>query len=237
MPPYLASGPAVNLGHTAGPNGEDFTRFLTSFGLPIEEAAERMKFVQRDIGPFRAALPDLLGTAQGYLGMVNGYMKAPLELMTDTQLHTGRRLSDLYRPTPWNLYGRIDGPVGDTLSELGQNLPGTRFGTTFNKLIDDRKPGWAKALNLLTGVKISDVDTDKAYNIEARKQADEIARQDPRLAAFTNYHVKPDQADKVDPALEQFMGLRSLMTAEAHDAAVARKRQMMLRQIEQAGKL
>jgi hypothetical protein len=222
VPDYLSSGPAVGLGQTKGPNGENFTRFLTSFGLPLEEALERFKFQSRDIGGHQVALPDLVGTGASFLGMANPYFKAPIEMATDTQLHTGRRLSDLHQPSLFNGYGAIGGPFGNFLSEVGANSPLTRFGSTISKLGDERKPGWAKALNFLTGVKISDVDTEKARNIEARKAMEEMMRQDPRMAQFVNFYVKPGA--EVDPALQAQMETYARFQREAHAASEARRK-------------
>jgi hypothetical protein len=54
-------------------------------------------------------------------------------------------------------------------------------------------------LNLLTGVRLSDVETDKQRAVETRAALEVIMRGHPELSQFTNFYVKPEDTSKLMP--------------------------------------
>jgi hypothetical protein len=189
VPDDLASGAAVPL----GTNADGTQRYLSGFGLPLEEAMQRFQFRDR--------LPDVRGTARQWMGMVNPLLRAPVEQLTNLHFFSGRpldeqKLSPLARPLePW---------IGTGGARLGQqvleNTPFSRFASTANKMLDERRPAWQKALNLLSGVRISDVDSEKARAMEARDAALDIARTMPHLSPKPRgYYVKPENQPLLTP--------------------------------------
>jgi hypothetical protein len=83
--------------------------------------------------------------------------------------------------------------------QLAANSPLTRFFTSAEKLTDPRKATWQKALNLESGVRVTDVDVDKQRAVETRAALEGIMRGRPTLSQFTNFCVKPEDMAKLNP--------------------------------------
>jgi hypothetical protein len=81
-----------------------------------------------------------------------------------------------------------------------------------------------KALNLLTGVRVTDVDVEKAKAIEARKSLEELLRKAPHLSQFTNFFVKPDDVAQLTPEEVKMMKLYA-NSQEASKAYAKAKKQ------------
>ena len=77
------------------------------------------------------------------------------------------------------------------------NSPLTRFFTSADKLTDPRKEWWQKALNVLSGARVTDVDTEKQRAVETRAALEDIMRSHPTLSEFTNFYVKPEDTAKL----------------------------------------
>jgi hypothetical protein len=85
------------------------------------------------------------------------------------------------------------------LGQIVANSPLTRFFTSADKLTDPRKEAWQKAQNLLTGVRVTDVDVDKQRAIETRGALEDIMRTHPNLSNYSSFYVKPEDAAKLTP--------------------------------------
>jgi hypothetical protein len=225
-PEYLASGAAIPL----GPEQGGTQRFLAKFGLPIEEMAERFKFKNYELPTGgQATLPSLGGTALSFLGSTNPLLKGPLEYATDTQFHTGRRLSDLHAKGIAGGFGLVDDSIAQPLTQLVANSPLARFASTANTLADDRKGPGVKAANLLTGVRITDVDMTKQRAVAARKELEAMLKADPRIAEFVNYYARPGA--EIPPELVERLRLFSTMKAQAKDFHQDKAKQEQLRRL------
>jgi hypothetical protein len=212
-PQYLASGVAI----PTGPERDGKRQYVSKLGLPFEEAFERWHF--------RDGLPDLRATALDYMGNMNPLIKGPLEQLFDVQFHSQRRLSDLRAPAAATAIGRLFGEENpQLLAQVMANTPFTRFVTTADKLIDDRK-GWAaKAANLLTGVRVTDVDTDVQRAVEMRNTLEDILRGQPHLSNYTSFYVKPEEVPQLTEEEVLLMRLYSEMQDRAR-AYAEQKRQ------------
>lgn len=129
-------------------------RYLSQLGLPME-----------DVGQIAA------GPMQYALGQLNPFIKGPLEVATNRQFFSGRELSDLRSTTG----------MPPALENLLTNSPLARIPTTARTLADPRKGPLAKALNLLTGVKLTDVDMDRARTAAGRRALEEQLRSLPNV--------------------------------------------------------
>ncbi len=208
IPDYLAAGAAI----PTGPERDGKRQYISKLGLPAEEAFERLKF--------KGGLPDLGATALDYMGQLNPLIKGPLEQLFDVQFHTGRRLSDLKAPTAARTLGEVFGEDNpQLLAQAMANTPFTRFVSAADRLLDDRKSPLAKAANLLTGGRVTDVDTEKSRAIEARNALEEILRGQPHLSRYTSFYVKPDQAGDLSPQEITLMRLYSEMQRRAREYA------------------
>jgi hypothetical protein len=197
VPDYLASEVSVPLGNA--PNG--YSRYIGGFGLPLEEAFQRLKMKDNR--------PDWKATAMAYLGTTNPLIKAPLERLFDTQLYSGRRLSDLRPQGTATALGRVFGEDNpQLLAQVMANSPLSRFFTTWDKMVDERKPLWAKLLNTLSGVKITDVDTEKQQAIEMNNALRDMMRGQPHLRESIDYSIRPGMEPMLTPAEMEQMRMK-----------------------------
>ncbi|WP_435018246.1 hypothetical protein TA3x_000201 [Tundrisphaera sp. TA3] len=202
IPGYLKSAGAI----PTGPEQGGVRQFLSSFGTPIEEAFGRFRF--------QGGLPDVRGTALQVAGMMNPLIKGPLEQLTDTQLHTGRKLSTIQPGPTATALGRLIGEDHPQfLSQVLANTPAARFLTSLDKLIDDRKGFGVKALSLATGMGLSTVDVAKARQMEAAAARDELLSRMPHVKSRIGYYVK--QADVPSLGADEVEMLRLMATMQA----------------------
>lgn len=206
IPEYMQGGVAIKMGDEQ--NGTQ--RFLSSLGLPFEEAFGRIKM--------NGGLPDVSKTALSYMGTLNPLLKGPMEQIFDRQFHTGRQLSDL-RPTGvGSLFGALDEDSAQPLAQFLANTPATRVISTIDKLIDERKGAVPKAMNLLSGFKIADVNMDKMRAIDAREVLTDLLRKNPDISSFTNFYVKPENLPKLSEYELNLLRLFALQKERAKQA-------------------
>ena len=147
---------------------------------------------------------------------MNPLVKAPLEQLFNTQFHTQRQLSDLHAPQAASALGRLwndDNP--QLLSQVMANSPLTRFVSSADKLMDPRKSWAQKALNLGTGVKVTDVDVDKQRAIDTRAALEDILRTHPNLSRYSAFYAKPEDEANLTPEEIKLMRLYAGQQAAA----------------------
>jgi hypothetical protein len=212
VPDYLQSGVSIPV----GPEENGMRRYISKLGLPAEEAFERLHF--------RNGLPDLGRTAMDYMGQLNPVIKGPLEQLFDTQFHTQRKLSDLKAPQAASAIGRLFGDDNpQALAQFMANTPLTRFATSADKLLDDRKDWLTKAVNLGTGVRITDVNTDKQRAIDLNNAVRELMRGHEHISEYPSFYVKPEQAPNLTPEEVELMRLYSTLQQNARNFAKGQK--------------
>jgi hypothetical protein len=219
IPEYLASGVAKPIGEET-PEGRQ--QYLSQIGLPVEEAFERLKFAN--------GMPDLKNTIFAYLGTASPLIKGPLESLFNTQLFSGRKLSDLKTPAAVRgTLGEIlneDSPLIPAVSQVLANSPATRFITSLDKLTDKRKSWPQIAANMLTGARVSDVDVDAARAIETRKALEAILARSPRITQHTDFYVKPENRARLTDEDIRNMQMMARIQKNAQLAVQQRKRQL-----------
>jgi hypothetical protein len=197
LPPYLGGGLAIPI----GAEQEGTQRYLTKLDLPWEQPFDLFS-----VGP-GAAGKTLMRT----LGQLNPIIKGPLELGANRQFYTGRELDDLY--------SRTGIPMID---QLVMNSPAARVLSTGGTLLDARKDPFAKALNLLTGAKLSDVDMGKQRGQVALDMIRDVLNQDPNVSKFSNFSVRPQALGSLTP--DEVEAMRLYRTLERDMAQAARRR-------------
>lgn len=199
LPEYLQGG----LGIPLGPEGEDGQqKFLTNLDLPVESVFE----------PLHAGPGWMAQTGQDILSQLNPLIKGPLELATGQQFFTGRKLADLYSPT-----GSV---VADQL--IG-NSPLTRMASSARTIMDDRKSIPIKAINLLTGARVSDVDIDKQRSIASRELLEESLRGPGQT--FEHLYIPEDVLPTLSPEeLQQYQLYKALSSRAQKEAREKKKR-------------
>lgn len=213
VPEYLANNFTLPL----GPEQEGKRRFLSSLGLPQEEAFKEMSTWN--------GLPDVTGTLMRYMGNLNPLIKGPLEQMTNTQFYSGRKLSDLRASnTGRTLASLISDEYAQPLSQFVSNTPLTRFATSLDKLMDTkglsasgRKPGWATALNLLTGARVTDVDLDAQRHFEERAAIERMLSGRPNVSKYVQYYVRPENKANLSPEEQQLLQMQGVLEQRAKE--------------------
>lgn len=181
VPPWIAEGAATPI--EGGPEGQK--RFISSFGLPMEDE------LVKTIGAL--AQGDIGRTFQQAFGMSQPFVKLPAELATGTQMYSGRKLEDL-RPYEFaTLGGLVPEDVARQASQVIANTPLSRFGSTLDKFIDERKDLGTTLLNTATGVRVTDVDVDKIKERAAQEQLKKMLRGQPGVKARDEVYVPREQ--------------------------------------------
>lgn len=150
VPGWIGEGAALPLGQ----NDDGTQRYLSSFGLPVEDESFKA------MGSL--AKGDVTRAAEQALGMTFPWFKSPLELLFNKQLSSGRPLTDLKPYEFASLGGLLNDRQARVLTEVAANTPASRTLSTINSLTDDRKGPGVQALNLATGIKQTDVDVGRA---------------------------------------------------------------------------
>lgn len=202
-PDYVAESAAIPLG--TSPDGTK--RYITGLGLPFEDP------LSFGGGGVRGAL--LEAASRG-----NPLLKGPVEWATGQSFFQkgpegGRPLEDMdptIGRTLANWAGR-DRPVtfhgSQAVEAIAGNSPLSRILTTTRQLSDKRKGYGAKATNLLTGVKVSDVSPAVQDSL-LREQAQKILKSYPEARTYTQTFVPKDEWAKLAP--DERLKVESLTT-------------------------
>jgi hypothetical protein len=182
VPQYVAEGASVPL--PGAPEGQQ--RYITGFGLPIEDEAVKT------LGALSQG--DLSRAAQQALGMTQPFIKAPLEFAFGKQLYSGRALEDLKPYELASAGGLLDDRQARILTQLVANTPASRASSTVNKLMDfERKGIPAELANLLSGVRVSDVDVEKARDAAAKDVIGGMLRGQPGVRTTSDVYIPKER--------------------------------------------
>jgi hypothetical protein len=167
-------------------------RYLTNVDLPWESTFGLPSLGVGATASARVA-DAVQRTGSNILGMANPLIKAPLEYITNRQLYSGRQLSDLYSVLEQDI-----GPMGRPLEQLATNLLpfGARAIGTYRQLRDDRldpADRYSKAaFNLLAGLKLTDVDSERTKQLAARDMLNKLLSTTPGVRTYENITVPDD---------------------------------------------
>lgn len=194
LPEYLGGGLAVPVG------GEDngTQRYLTSTGLPYEDALDMASF-----GP-----KGLEKTLMHQLSQLNPLIKGPLEVASNRQFYSGRDLDQLY--------SRTGIPFAD---QLLYNSPAAKATGIAGQIIDPRKDTSALLTNLLTGARLSDVDMARQRDLSAKDLVNELLTGDQNIGRYEKLYIRPDQLGNVSPEEIDLMRLYKAVEKRAEQRA------------------
>lgn len=206
-PQYIAEGASLPLGQPA----PGVNRFVSSFGLPIEDEAIKT------IGSLMRG--DVRRGFQQVLGMGNPLFKAPFEQAFDTQLYSGRRLSDLEPSAVASLGGLLPERTAQIASQFVANTPFARGVSSIDRLLDERKGIVPTLINLGTGARISDVDVNRSQLAAERTMLQELLRPSREVRVREDIYVPADQMQNLDPyerlLMEMYRGVQRDQSAAA----------------------
>jgi hypothetical protein len=179
-------------------------------------------------------------TAKDVMGRLNPLIKGPIEIAMGTQAYSGRNLLDLDSNV-----GRIISNLGlakeppkvsPLIDEILSNSPAARGLTTLRTLTDPAKGLGARLLNVMTGVKVTDVNMEQARNATIKESIEEVMRGKPGVHSMRPHlYVPKEERNKLDPADLMLMDLYRQQIAEAKRKAMAKKRLAPLLDMIQAG--
>lgn len=209
VPSYISEGTAIPMAGMPEWLGGKDGRYIAGFGLMHEAPFEMM-----------ALQPTVSGTIQRTAQKVGSMLAPPIrgavETVTGVNLHTGRPQRDMYQ---YPFSGDTEaGRFGNLV--LG-NSPLARQISTVRKALDDRKDLGTRAVNLLSGVQITDLSggVERAKEFEARKAVEEMMRQSPRFRTFENLYVPKEMYGSLTPLEMDLLRLKDSQLKKARQAA------------------
>ena len=227
VPDYVAESASVPLGTL--PEGSK--RFITGFGLPFED-------------PLSLLAPDPQSGFLEALSRTSPILKGPLEFATGESFFQRG-------PGGGRDFGDMDPTLGRTLANLGNltglreskkpvrfpgseiveqilgNSPLSRVGTSLRTATDPRKGLVGKGLNLLTGIRVTDVSPG-SQDALLRERAQQLERQLGAKSYQKTYfteEIKAEMSPKQRAVAEQLEALRKLLEQRAKSRAAAKERQ------------
>lgn len=210
-PAYMAEGASIPI--PGAPDG--FSRYISGLGTPLEDSGLQA------LGSL--AKGDISRAMQIAGGGLNPLIKGPLEEAFGRQLYSGRRLDELHVGQVASLGGLLPDTVARQLQQIVSNSPAARFVGTGEQLADPRKGLGPTIANLLTGVKISDIDTAAQQNYAARDLAKNELRSTPNARVQEDVYVPAALKDQLTP--EQRLIIDMLRVSNQRAAAQAKERQ------------
>jgi hypothetical protein len=159
-------------------------------------------------------------------------LQVGLENMFDTQLWSGRKKSDLYQSPSRDQ--RINdliniSPLSRVASTIRRTLP-VAIGkpieeATGLKFYDERKNAADKMVAMLIGgLKITDVDIDKAMSIEGRSMIEDALAPINEVRSFSRIYVKPEDLATMTPEELRLYSLNLYLLARSRRVLAAKKK-------------
>lgn len=222
LPEHLRQSAAIPLPGLS-PN-DTLERVVNNLDLPYEGLVNLITpgvgntFTQRAYDTVRK-------TGMNLLGQLNPIIKAPLEMILDRQLYTGRELSDLYSVLEQDL-----GPIGRPLEQLLVNFVpgGTRLNSIYRTARDSRLSAADRAAKLLInntlGLKVTDYDKEKAREKAARAMLNELLQTTPGVRTYENLTVPDEALRSMSPDQQQMYLLYKVLQSEASKRSRERKK-------------
>jgi hypothetical protein len=223
-PPYMRRSSAIPLPSDWTDGNENLRRYITSIDLPWESTFNLL--TPGTGGTIPSAITDtIVQTGSNLLGQTNPLLKAPLEMITNRQLYTGRDLSDAY-----SVLERDLGMYGRPAEQILMNAPfGSRGLGIYRTLTDDRLTGADRAtklaFNLLAGAKIRDVDVERTKQLAARDVLNQILETTPGVRTYENITVPEDVLRAMPKEQRDMYLLYKVIQSEAAKRARDRKKQ------------
>ncbi len=197
IPDAVGEGVALPIG---GRQEDGTQRYLSGLGLPFEELG---KIASGNPAPFQRV-------GQQLLGNLNPMLKGPLESIFGVQAFSGRELADL-RPR----YG------SSTADQWIANSPLGTLANRASKFADPRKGVSGAAATLFSPARITDVDMNRAQEIEGRQLLEQQLRANPAVRSFDRLYVPEEFVGSMSPQDQQLMRLYATMLQRSRERNAA----------------
>lgn len=216
LPEHISGGLAIPVG---GETDEGNQRFLTGVDLPFEILGDIFK-----MGPTLGSTLEKTGLSLA--GNMNPLFKGPAELATGKQFFSGRDLKDLDS----NISRTIENVTGQQVDvppifdqALGMS-PLSRVGTTLRTLTDGRKGALAKATNLLSGARLSDVNMPQQESLLGRELLTELLAPEQGVSTFEKVYIKPENLKNLTPEALEYWRLYNALERQAQEKGRERRK-------------
>ena len=225
VPEQLRSSAAFALPGEYGEEG-NLQRYLTNIDVPFEGLVNL--FTQGTGNNVVEQFTDTVQkTGMNLLGQLNPLYKAPLEMLFNRQLYSGREMSDLY-----SVLEKGIGPLGRPLEQLVVNAPGgSKLNAILRTAMDDRLSPADRATKLLINnllwIKVTDVDEERASDQAARKSLTNLLKAVPGVRTYENVSVPEDVLREMPEAQRRQYVAYKILQAEAAKRARERKKAEM----------
>jgi hypothetical protein len=240
IPEHLRQNIAIPLSGALGSRDPERQRFLTGLGLMHEDPLSLYQPAGTFSGTIQNTLQDLLGRA-------NPLLKAPAEMAFRQQLFSGRDLLDLdsnLGRIAQNIGNLAGMELGDTppriplwVDQFASASPASRLLTTLRTLTDPAKGAGAKALNLLTGARLSDTNLEKARSVSINEAVEAILRGKPGVRSLRPHlYVREEDREKLNPVDLLLLDLYRQQLAEAKRAAMRKTKYKTLQDALQSAR-
>lgn len=213
VPEDLRKTTAIQLPGEYGREG-NLQRYLTKIDLPWRGLVD---MVSPSFGntPLESVSKTLQKTGMNLAGQLNPLVKAPLELLLNRQLYSGRELSDLYSMLEQDI-----GPAGRLAEQLIVNAPGgSKIMGMIRTARDDRMTPAGRAgkiaFNLLSGLGVTDRDPEKSRSQAARAMLNEMLEATPGVRTYENITVPDDVLQTMPQEQRDMYLLYKIIQSEA----------------------
>jgi hypothetical protein len=223
VPEDLRKTTAIQLPGGYGEEG-NLQRYLTKIDLPWRGLVD---LISPAVG--NNALDSATGTLQksamNLLGQLNPLIKAPLEMVLDRQLYSGRELSDTYSMLEQDI-----GPAGRIAEQLLVNAPGgSKLMGMVRTARDERLSPLGRlgklAFNTASGFGVTDRDPVKARNQAARAMLTQLLKDTPGARTYENLTIPDDVLPTLPEDQRQQYLLYKILQSDAAKRARARKQE------------
>jgi hypothetical protein len=196
-------------------------RYISSIGSPIEDELLKAIGSLAKLKPADAIRQVAAGT--------NPLLRGPFEWATGMQLHTGRKLSDL-RPMKSTTFGVLSEDQSRVPSMFLSNTPLTRFFSAADKLVDTfgpdaRRTPLETAVNLLSGVRVTDVDLEKHKEIAGRQAIEQALTGKPGIRIHSRPYAKKEDIPNLNQAEVELLRLQKTLEQKAKQRERLRKKE------------
>ena len=208
-------------------SGDGLQRYLTKIDFPWE-APLNLLTPGVGVGPVSAMTDTVAQTGSNIIGMLNPLIKAPIEFFANRQFFSGKDLSDAY-----SVLEARGVPGGRPLEQIISNFVpfGSRALGTYRQLTDDRldplDSAGKVAMNLLSGLSISDQDTQRETERAARGMLDKILQSTPGVRTYENITVPEEALAQMPEDQKRMYMLYRIIQREAAKRARDRKKAEM----------
>lgn len=223
LPEHLRKSAAIQLPFGMG-NNPNLASVL-SLGILPYEGLVNLWSPGAGATTYEKVTDSIQKTGLNLAGMLNPVAKAPIELLMDRQLYSGREMSDLYS----FLEDKVGlGTPGRHIEQVISNLPGGGQAIGIARTLgDERLSAAEKAIKLLTnkglGVKLSTIDRQKAMEKATRDTLQTLLRTTPGVQKYESLNVPEETLASMSEEQRRQYLLYRIMQAEASKRARERK--------------